>query len=164
MGAAERTNPRNLRLATSIEGALQGGPARLIDRFGRPIVIGGQYEFHDSLPIVFTVEDIVPDLRPEAQAGVFFVSLKAALTLPAMNNVPVVSMTMVIGPKPTAPPAETATPATTEQTTDTPAAETSIEPSPSLILTDADRFPPTTGDLQSPAASTLGGDPEKGGA
>lgn len=77
------------------------GP-RLFDRFGHPIVLGGVYEWHDQLPCVFLVTDIKPDLRPEAQPGVWLVDLRCEFVVMTANGQRTTKMTLVSIPQPAA--------------------------------------------------------------
>lgn len=121
-------------------------PAQLYDRFARPVIIGGQYELHDSLPIICTVLDIAPNLDKDAPAGAWIVKLGATIVLPARQMTTIPKLTLVFLPKEPmieTPPGESKEEANTIVDAATPAdpASDSLATSPqsSIVLTDMDR-------------------------
>jgi hypothetical protein len=74
-------------------------PPNLTDRFGRPLVVGGQYELHDPLPAVFEITEITPDLSAFAQPGVWMIRLRAELALPLQSGTRAMLLTLVQLPK-----------------------------------------------------------------
>lgn len=120
------------------------GP-KIFDRYGRPILLGCQIEFHSPLPIAFEVLEAKPDLRPEAKPGVWILTLGVQFPLITANNLRMERLTVVGYPEPeTAEPTvipdeAVATPAIV--LTDAPAVAAptppAAEPPPALRLVDS---------------------------
>ncbi len=96
-------------------------PPNLTDRFGRPLVIGGQYELHDPLPAVFEITELAPDLSAFAQPGVWTIRLRAEIVLPLQSGTRAMLLTLVQLPKAFVDQATQATQADGRQDTDSPA-------------------------------------------
>lgn len=70
---------------------------RLIDRFGRPVIEGGMYEYHPSLPLVFRVKSVkdMALMSSRVPPGSYTLELEATVMLPAMGGVPTAQLTLV---------------------------------------------------------------------
>lgn len=122
--------------------AVQAEAARgplIKDRFGRPLVVGAEVEFHDPLPVVFVIVEMKPDLRPNAQPGVWFVTLAAQLQMLAQNGQRMTKATVVMMPDPTAAEQPSGDPDNVGDPGDPAASDTPAAPPSSIILTDMDR-------------------------
>lgn len=88
MGSDERNNPDNAeRRAIARELAKS---ARLVDRFGRPILERCGYTVNMLQPPIYTVDEIIPVLdRVDVPRGSFRVRMTAHMTLICSNGVPV---------------------------------------------------------------------------
>lgn len=68
---------------------------QLYDRFGHPLMMGCELEFHDSLPPVYQIIDIKPDLRKDVPANAYLVTMRADLIVTAISRYPIDKATLV---------------------------------------------------------------------
>lgn len=68
---------------------------KLIDRWGRPIVVGGQYEYHANLAHVFKVVSIEPVRDLRAPAGLREIKLVCETTMTIPNVSRIESLTLI---------------------------------------------------------------------
>lgn len=99
MGTGSRTREEQAaadasRMKERVDAALR---TRLIDRFGRPIAIGGMYEYHPSLPLVFRVKKVTDMSLTSSRVppGSYTLELEATVMLPAMGGMPTAQLTLV---------------------------------------------------------------------
>lgn len=131
-------------------------PYRIVDRFNRPLMVGGTYEFHSTLPILFTIESLKPVLDPRAPAGLFEMIASAKLLLTIKDGVPEGRLTLVAAPQEAA---ENGNSVREAEPTPAAGTEPPAPAGPSLItLTDA----PNPGPMHQPIVPLPLGDPDDG--
>lgn len=68
---------------------------QLYDRFGHPLMMGCELEFHDELPPVYQIIDIKPDLRKEVPPNAYLVTMRADLIVTVVSRYPINKATLV---------------------------------------------------------------------
>lgn len=69
--------------------------ATLIERFGRPLIIGGMYTFSPNQAPVFQITDIAPVMDPKAQPGTFRITIASEVVMYALHRSPVEALMLI---------------------------------------------------------------------
>lgn len=102
MGAESRANAAlkqaiNDQIADRLAKAIPPERHKLIDRYGRPILVLGTYSLlTQELPV--TVEDITPIMHPGAPPDSYLVRLSATIELRGQSRAPMRPLILLAGP------------------------------------------------------------------
>lgn len=69
--------------------------ATLIERFGRPLIVGGMYTFSPNHAPVFQITDIAPVMDPKAQPGTFRITIASEVVMYALHRSPVEALMLI---------------------------------------------------------------------
>lgn len=131
MGAESRANAAlkqaiDQQIADRLAKAIPSERHKLIDRYGRPILVLGTYALlTQELPV--TVEDITPIMHPGAPPDSYLVRLSATIELRGQSRAPMRPLILLAGPP---------QPASTPQPSPDAEPVPQDAPTPGVVITD----------------------------